>query len=65
MTSFLMGYVLLFNPCGNDVCEWIPVTDKIYQQIQACEQVADELKKRRAQYQFSCGEVYRSDDIYM
>lgn len=65
MTSFLMGYVLLFNPCGTDACEWVPVTEKVYQQIQACEQVSDELKMRRPQYEFRCGEVYRSDNVSM
>ena len=61
MSSFLMGYVLLFSPCGKDACEWVPVTEKVYQQKQACEQVADELKRRRPQYEFTCGDVYRDE----
>lgn len=62
MTSFLVGYVLLFSPCGKDACEWVPVTEKIYPRQQSCQQVADELKKRRPQYEFSCGEVHRAEE---
>lgn len=29
MTSTLIGFVLLFSPCGKDACEWEPVTEKI------------------------------------
>ena len=56
----LIGFVLLFSPCGKDACEWVPVTETVYPQLQDCERVADELKKRRPQYEFSCGEVYRA-----
>ncbi|ECT1022175.1 hypothetical protein ME310_002339 [Salmonella enterica] len=59
MTSTLIGFVLLFSPCGKDACEWEPVTEKTYPTQQKCQQVADELKKRRPHYEFSCGEVYR------
>ncbi len=62
MTSALIGFVLLFSPCGKDACEWVPVTEKIYQTRQKCQQVADELKKRSPQYEFSCGEVYRGEE---
>lgn len=62
MSSALIGFVLLFSPCGKDACEWVPVTEKIYQTRQNCQQVADELKKRRPHYEFSCGEVYRGEE---
>ncbi|HBM0096024.1 TPA: hypothetical protein LT061_002466 [Salmonella enterica subsp. enterica serovar Blitta] len=62
MSSTLIGFVLLFSPCGKDACEWEPVTEKIYPTQQNCQQVADELKKRRPHYEFSCGEVYRGEE---
>ncbi|ECD9466773.1 hypothetical protein FNH71_18635 [Salmonella enterica subsp. diarizonae] len=62
MSAALIGFVLLVNPCGYDACEWEPVTEKIYQTRQNCQQVADELKKRRPHYEFSCGEVYRKEE---
>ncbi|EEL2519055.1 hypothetical protein G9I05_005028 [Salmonella enterica] len=62
MSSVLIGFVLLFSPCGKDACEWVPVTEKIYQTRQNCQQVAGELKKRRPHYEFSCGEVYRGEE---
>ncbi|HAK4777651.1 TPA: hypothetical protein H2C15_003935 [Salmonella enterica] len=62
MSAALIGFVLLVNPCGHDACEWEPVTEKIYQTRQNCQQVADELKKRRPHYEFSCGEVYRKEE---
>lgn len=62
MSNVLIGFVLLFSPCGHDACEWVPVTEKIYPARQDCRQVADELKKRRPQYEFSCGEVYRGEE---
>ncbi|EEN5589893.1 hypothetical protein FWP04_20325 [Salmonella enterica subsp. enterica serovar Mountpleasant] len=62
MSSVLIGFVLLFIPCGKDACEWESVTEKIYPTRQNCEQVADELKKRRPHYEFSCGEVYRGEE---
>lgn len=61
MSSLLVGFVLLFSPCGKDACEWVPVTEKVYQQPQDCELAADVLKKRRPQYEFTCGEVYRGE----
>lgn len=36
MSAALIGFVLLVNPCGHDVCEWEPVTEQIYQQEQEC-----------------------------
>ncbi|HFD8835904.1 TPA: hypothetical protein ACF67X_003577 [Salmonella enterica] len=62
MTSALIGFVLLFSPCGKDACEWVPVTERIYPTRQNCHQVADELKKRHPHYEFSCGEVYRGEE---
>lgn len=62
MSSALIGFVLLFSPCGKDACEWEPVTEKTYPTQQDCERVADELKKRRPHYEFSCGEVYRGEE---
>ncbi|EAB2832887.1 hypothetical protein YS65_000453 [Salmonella enterica subsp. enterica] len=62
MSSALIGFVLLFSLCGKDACEWEPVTEKIYQTRQNCQQVADELKKRHPHYEFSCGEVYRGEE---
>lgn len=41
MTSTLIGFVLLFSPCGKDACEWVPVTEKIYPTVQACQRVID------------------------
>ncbi|EEM1820101.1 hypothetical protein GKA92_18275 [Salmonella enterica subsp. enterica] len=61
MNVALIGFVLLFNPCGQDACEWVPVTEKIYPNQQACQQVADELVKRRSGYEYSCGEVHRGE----
>ncbi|AXC64852.1 TPA: hypothetical protein ACGAD2_003031 [Salmonella enterica subsp. enterica serovar Newport] len=62
MSSALIGFVLLFSPCGKDACEWVPVTEKIYPTRQSCQQLANELKKRRPHYEFSCGEVYRGEE---
>lgn len=62
MSSALIGFVLLFSLCGKDACERVPVTEKIYPTQQNCQQVADELKKRRPHYEFSCGEVYRKEE---
>ncbi|EAA9932901.1 hypothetical protein AC322_18640 [Salmonella enterica subsp. salamae] len=62
MSSALIGFVLLFSPCGKDACEWEPVTERIYPTRQNCQQVADELKKRHPHYEFSCGEVYRGEE---
>ncbi|EEL2519043.1 hypothetical protein G9I05_005015 [Salmonella enterica] len=62
MNSALIGFVLLFSPCGKDACEWVPVTEKIYPTQQNCQQIADELKKRRPHYEFSCGEVHRGEE---
>ncbi|ECP4668586.1 hypothetical protein [Salmonella enterica] len=62
MNSVLIGFVLLFSPCGKDACEWVPVTERIYQTRQNCQQVADELKKGHSHYEFSCGEVYRGEE---
>ncbi|EAP7917236.1 hypothetical protein G7199_000658 [Salmonella enterica] len=59
MNSVLIGFVLLFSPCGKDACEWGPVTERIYPTRHSCQQVADKLKKRRPYYEFSCGEVFR------
>ncbi|ECG5801861.1 hypothetical protein SMZ59_003120 [Salmonella enterica] len=61
MSASLIGFVLLFSSCGRDVCEWTPVTEKIYPALETCRQVAGELKKRRPHYEFSCGEVYRGE----
>lgn len=44
MNSVLIGFVLLFSPCGKDACEWVPVTERIYPTRHGCQQVADELK---------------------
>ncbi|HIB1591565.1 TPA: hypothetical protein ACWV6B_003992 [Salmonella enterica subsp. enterica serovar Muenchen] len=62
MSAALIGFVLLVNPCGHDACEWEPVTEKIYQTRQNCQQIADELEKRRPHYEFNCGEVYRGEE---
>lgn len=62
MTSTLIGFVLLFSPCGKDACEWVPVTEKIYPTMRACQWVMDELKVRQPHYEFSCGEVYRGEE---
>ncbi|HIB1631777.1 TPA: hypothetical protein ACWV6Y_005771 [Salmonella enterica subsp. enterica serovar Muenchen] len=62
MSAALIGFVLLVNPCGHDACEWEPVTEKIYPTRQDCQQVADELKKSRPHYEFSCGEVHRGEE---
>ncbi|ATW54412.1 hypothetical protein R3P88_000424 [Salmonella enterica] len=62
MSSALIGFVLLFSSCGKDACEWVPVTEIIYPTRQNCQQVADELEKRRPHYEFSCGEVYRGEE---
>lgn len=45
MSASLIGFVLLFSSCGRDVCEWTPVTEKIYPALETCRQVAGELKK--------------------
>ncbi|ELI3162093.1 hypothetical protein Q8D20_004836, partial [Salmonella enterica] len=45
-----------------DACEWVPVTEKIYPTVQACQRVMDELKVRQPHYEFSCGEVYRGEE---
>ncbi|EHM2355294.1 hypothetical protein KD625_002992 [Salmonella enterica subsp. enterica serovar Bonariensis] len=58
----IVGFVLLFSPCGQDACEWVPVTEKIYPTLEACQLVSGELEKRRPGYEFSCGEVYRGED---
>ncbi|EED7272744.1 hypothetical protein ZD66_003371 [Salmonella enterica subsp. enterica] len=62
MNSVLIGFVLLFSPCGKDACEWVPVTERIYPTRQNRQQVADELKKGHSHYEFSCGEVYRGEE---
>ncbi|ENY0584026.1 hypothetical protein ACFVC1_004825 [Salmonella enterica] len=62
MSAALIGFVLLVNPCGHDACEWVPVTERVYTTKQKCQQMADELKKRRPGYEFSCGEVYRGEE---
>ncbi|ECJ2444095.1 hypothetical protein FYU45_16230 [Salmonella enterica subsp. diarizonae] len=62
MSSALIGFVLLFSPCGKDACEWAPVTERIYPTRQSCQQLADELEKRRPHYEFNCGEVYRGEE---
>ncbi|EDJ9088421.1 hypothetical protein GFI45_25800 [Salmonella enterica subsp. enterica] len=60
--STLIGFVLLFSPCGKDACEWVLVTEKIYPTHSDCQQVADQLGKRRPQYEFSCSEVFREEE---
>ncbi|EAQ6105396.1 hypothetical protein DRK59_12310 [Salmonella enterica subsp. diarizonae] len=62
MSSALIGFALLFSPCGKDACEWVPVTERIYPTRQSCQQLADELEKRRPHYEFNCGEVYRGEE---
>ncbi|EAA7723903.1 hypothetical protein AIH01_002502 [Salmonella enterica subsp. enterica serovar Pomona] len=57
--SVLIGFVLLFSPCGKDACEWAPVTERVYATKQKCQQMADELRNRRPGYEFSCGEAWR------
>ncbi|EKI6356564.1 hypothetical protein PF402_004976 [Salmonella enterica] len=57
MSAALIGFVLLVDPCGHDACEWVPVTERVYTTKQKCQQMADELKKRRPGYEFSCGEA--------
>ncbi|EHJ8971142.1 hypothetical protein G6S35_003092 [Salmonella enterica] len=62
MSAALIGFVLLVNPCGHDVCEWEPVTEQIYQQEQQCRGIMLELQRSHPDYDFSCGKVYRHQE---
>lgn len=62
MSVALIGFVLLVNPCGHDVCEWEPVTEQIYQQEQECQEIMLELQPSHPDYDFSCGKVYRHQE---
>ncbi|EIF5180180.1 hypothetical protein K5030_005242, partial [Escherichia coli] len=40
-----IGFVLLVGTCGNDACDAIPVTEKIWPTEQACMQVMERIQK--------------------
>ncbi|MCY1697165.1 hypothetical protein OVA10_03555 [Lelliottia sp. SL45] len=59
MMSGLIGFVLLVSPCGHDACEYIPVTERIYPHLIACEQMRSRLLSVRQAAVLTCNEVRR------
>ncbi|MBB8029354.1 hypothetical protein HEL23_027010, partial [Escherichia coli] len=55
------GFVLLVGTCGNDACDAIPVTEKIWPTEQTCMQVQERLQKRYPGEVFYCEEVLRNE----
>lgn len=59
MMSGLIGFVLLVSPCGHDACEYVPVTDRIYPDFAACDQMRSRLLTVRPAAVLSCSDVWR------
>ncbi|HAM3727880.1 TPA: hypothetical protein IBL10_002260 [Escherichia coli] len=55
------GFVQLVGTCGNDACDAIPVTEKIWSTEQTCMQVQERLQKRYPGEVFYCEEVLRNE----
>lgn len=55
----LIGFVLLVSACGHDACDALPVSEHIFPDKKACEQMADRIHQRRPNAVLLCGEVYR------
>ncbi|ENS2883953.1 hypothetical protein ACEZ5U_004509, partial [Shigella sonnei] len=49
-----IGFVLLVGTCGNDACDAIPVTEKIWPTEQVCIQVMERIQKRYPSEIFYC-----------
>ncbi|MGT3827039.1 hypothetical protein ACUUMB_15065 [Enterobacter kobei] len=58
MMSGVIGFVLLVSPCGHDACEYIPVTERIYPQYMACDQMRSRLLSVRPSAVLTCSEVW-------
>ncbi|EKS2201088.1 hypothetical protein QBG36_003367 [Salmonella enterica] len=56
-----IGFVLLVGTCGNDACDAIPVTEKIWPTEQVCMQVLEHMQKRYPNEIFYCEEVLRNE----
>jgi hypothetical protein len=57
--SMLIGFVLLVSACGNDACDALPVSERIYPTKIVCEQMAERIHKIRPNAVLICGEVHR------
>ncbi|WP_029686408.1 hypothetical protein [Tatumella saanichensis] len=57
----LIGFVLLVSACGNDACDALPVSEKIYPDHASCQQMIDRLHKVRPRVFLLCGEVLRNE----
>ncbi|WWJ02058.1 hypothetical protein VRB18_16810 [Erwinia aphidicola] len=55
----LIGFVLLVSACGHDACDALPVSEHIFPNRYACEQMAERIHQRRPNVVLLCGEVYR------
>ncbi len=58
----LIGFSLFVSSCGFDACEALPVSERIYQTEQQCQQILSRLQARRPTAVLMCGEVYRDED---
>ncbi|NIF23461.1 MULTISPECIES: hypothetical protein [Pantoea] len=57
----LIGFVLLVSACGNDACDALPVSERIYPTKAQCEQMAVRIQKVRPHVVLLCGEVHRDE----
>lgn len=59
ISSVMVGFVLLFSPCGSDACEWVPVSEDIYATETDCENVLKAISARHPSVILECDRVYR------
>ena len=56
-----IGFVLLVGTCGQDACDAIPVSEKLWPTKQSCLQVLTQMQKRYSDEIFYCEEVLRNE----